>query len=306
MNVILLLLLLLQSLFCCSSCVFLNYFTSKCHDAGVTKSMHSSRFMLMNIATTASDNLQQQQQQLRYYIPIVNTTSMNITPTNPFGLTVFNINDAVTQLLAVANHEDNVIWDESKVKHYRIEYLTKYLESKYIPIQTSQFMSFALSGTWDLKYTNLLTPASVSKDIFRYTSIYQSIQFNDECTGGTLKNVVAWESCDGSGKHTGDLTVINDFIINSKGALVLSLNEHIITPESTAPDDLELLVQTMQKSIPFDMFDPDNSMLSLMYLDPHVRVCKCSGERHSDVVNVFSRRIEANKHAIISKKSGVV
>ena len=67
-----------------------------------------------------------------------------------------NITDVATNLINVAISIEGV--DETDLRFDTIHKLIDTLESKYIPIQTATFMSFALSGTWKHVYTNFLTP----------------------------------------------------------------------------------------------------------------------------------------------------
>lgn len=91
------------------------------------------------------------------HVPIVNSAELKITSSNPFGLQVVNIEAARKELLNIITSTSER-WEADKFKHYRIEYLIKYLESKYMPIHTTQFLSLAMNGDWDHAYTNVLTP----------------------------------------------------------------------------------------------------------------------------------------------------
>jgi hypothetical protein len=100
-----------------------------------------------------SDDITTEEETIIRAVPIINTASLNISVTNPFSFPVKSINDAREEL-----HQILVTGATEAFHHYRVEYLTKVLESSYIPIQTIPFMNFALSGDWSLVYSNVLTP----------------------------------------------------------------------------------------------------------------------------------------------------
>lgn len=90
-------------------------------------------------------------------VPIVNSLNMDISATNPFGPAVSNVQDARQEILALLLNSSYVSEEFTSMHHFRIEYLVKYLESRYVPIQTTSFLSFALNGRWKSIYSNVLT-----------------------------------------------------------------------------------------------------------------------------------------------------
>jgi hypothetical protein len=82
-------------------------------------------------------------------VPIANTTFLSISVTSPFGPACNNVSHALEQL--------NLLLSRESFDHPRIEYLVKFLESKYTPIHTPQFFNMAHSGNWKFMYTNVLT-----------------------------------------------------------------------------------------------------------------------------------------------------
>jgi hypothetical protein len=78
---------------------------------------------------------------------------------------------------------------------------------------------------------------------------------------GELRNSIAWsmEQPGFGSDHRckGDLVVACKYKTTSKGELDVTLEEHLLIPESDPPGDVEELVMAIQRTVPFEMFDPD-------------------------------------------------
>lgn len=189
----------------------------------------------------------------RRTIPIVNTASMNISAANFFGKQVLSTTECKKELIGLLTKKIEI---EEEFLDYRIEYLTKYLEYKYVPIQTIPFLNFALSGNWDMLYSNaLVTRADKSLD----WKISQEI-ISDEGEGSTgiLNNIVKWKLISTDSSYLGNLVVNCKYLFNTKGDLDVALQEHLLMPNGNAPPDVEELIMSIQRSIPFESFDPDD------------------------------------------------
>lgn len=245
------------------------------------------------------------------YVPIINTTALEISASNPFGLRVQSIEaarDELISFLQVTTKEDHDIteadsdkWND-KFRHYRIEYLVKYLESKFIPIHTTQFLSLAIGGDWNLVYSNVLTP--LADEAIQY-QVSQRIKTNEECTGGEVENKIFW-SLDQSGNHgdsqtqqgssiaCGNLYVRSNFDITPKGSIALELQEHVLMPDKL-PRDPEALIMGLQRTVPFNFFDPHESIMSHSYVDPEIRIARVTGAKFVGIFNVFVRCKESQE-----------
>jgi hypothetical protein len=190
----------------------------------------------------------------RRTIPIVNTASMNISAANFFGRQVLSTAECKQELIGLLTKAIEI---EDEFFDYRVEYLTKYLEYNYIPIQTIPFLNFALSGNWDMLYSNaLVTRADKTLDY----KISQEITA-DEGEGtatGILNNIVKWELKSTDCRYIGNLVVNCKYLFNTKGDLDVTLQEHLLLPNGNAPQDVEELIMSIQRSIPFESFDPDD------------------------------------------------
>jgi hypothetical protein len=55
------------------------------------------------------------------------------------------------------------------------------------------------------------------------------------------------------------------------------------------PKDVEKLVQSLQASVPFEIFDPNASTMVTTFVDPDTRIVRVLSEEFPPVVNVFTR-----------------
>ena len=200
------------------------------------------------------DNVESLAEVPRRTIPVVNTAGLNISAANFFGRQVFSVDESRLELVGLLRGEIEI---EEEFLHYRVEYLTKYLEYKYVPIQTIPFLNFALSGEWDILYSNALTPRA--DDSFSYKT-FQEISANESegGNGGLLNNVIRWELNRPNEQCSGDLVVCCQYQLNTKGDLDITLLEHLLIPLGDAPRDVEDLIMSVQKTVPFESFDPND------------------------------------------------
>ena len=190
----------------------------------------------------------------RRTVPVANTAGMNITAANFFGRQVLSTAECKTELIGLLTNRIEI---EKEFMDYRVEYLTKYLEYKYIPIQTTPFLNFALTGEWDMLYSNILTPRADESLEFE---ISQEIVPNEifGSPGGVLNNVINWKLNRADDQSSGNLMVKCEYLFNTKGDLDVTLVEHVLIPKNESPKDIEDLIMSIQRSIPFESFDPDN------------------------------------------------
>ena len=174
-----------------------------------------------------------------------------------FGPQILSVADCKKELLRVIANQKPI---EGDYRRNRIEYLTKYLELNYTPIQTVPFLNYVLSGRWDVIYSNVLIRGADSA--FHY-KICQEITAN-ELEGkfdGSMKNIIKWDLQRADEVCSGDLVVNSKYELNTKGDLNVALLEHLLMPNGDAPKDVEDLIMTVQRSIPFEFFDPDGVLI---------------------------------------------
>mmetsp|Transcript_21486 Transcript_21486/g.20767 ORF Transcript_21486/g.20767 Transcript_21486/m.20767 type:complete len:285 (-) Transcript_21486:127-981(-) len=215
---------------------------------------------------------------------IKNTVGMNISASNFFGNQCFSIKEAKKELIGLLLKEIEI---EEEFLDYRVEYLTKYLEYKYIPIQTIPFLNFALSGTWSMLYSNILRSRADNTLLYKISQEINPSDTEGGGDGGTVDNIIGWELDRPDDKAYGDLIVKCSYRFNTKGDLDVSLIEHLLKPKDESPKDVEDLIMSIQKSIPFESFDPDEILVHNTYIDPDIRISRINGEKFENVVNIF-------------------
>lgn len=62
------------------------------------------------------------------------------------------------------------------------------------------------------------------------------------------------------------------------------------TPVNKTPRDPQTLIASLQRALPKEFFDPDESLIDTTYLDPNVRIVCFLGMRFAGVRHVYQRR----------------
>lgn len=232
----------------------------------------------------------------RRIVPTAQTGDHKISTNNPFGTYVNSSQEAIAELVSLTTQD----WkDATQYSHLRIEYLTKYLESTYIPIQTIPFLNLALEGEWNLCYSNVLTPPREDK-----LSINIEQQLTAEGSKGLISNNIKWSyNTDNNNAYRGIFKVSCTYSVTSKGSFDVSLKEHSIAllpagentqagdVEEILSNDIEIedLLMALQRAIPFEIFDPNEITIVHSFICPDIRIAKISGERFVNVFNIFKR-----------------
>ena len=55
------------------------------------------------------------------------------------------------------------------------------------------------------------------------------------------------------------------------------------------PREVEALVSALQRSVPFEGFDPNGCSVSNTYVGPDMRIARVNGDKFVDVLTVFER-----------------
>lgn len=236
-------------------------------------------------------------------IAIFHPAELNISHSNPFGEEVRSLDDAAAELKHLVVDRRKELADSDFLK-CRIEYLVKVLKQKYVPSFTVEFMNLAMSGDWSHQYSNVLLRRADASLNYR---IVQKIVPEDSKIGegdgkgaerlletnnraiGKVINQVRWSVVDNQDQlNIGELAVHANYTINSKGSLGLCLQDHVMNVEKLTLDPTEL-VMAIQKSIPFQFFDPTNSMTQNVYIDPDMRIAETMGPIFAGVYDIFVR-----------------
>jgi hypothetical protein len=235
-------------------------------------------------------------------VAIANTASFNISVQNPFGPIVSRAQarDELLSLLAAEPGDGTTAGDNGgSTLPFRVDYLIKVLEDGFIPPQTVAFFNLIVGGEWELLYSNVLTPRKDDQLLFRIEQEIQPNSATDQLNSGQLINRILWNVTQQGAVATGELLVKTEYVLNSRGGLDVSLREHILLPKEL-PKDPEELIMSIQRSIPFEFFDPDQAMMINTYLDPALRITKVTGPIFRNVVNIFAKKSTASASAAIA------
>jgi len=216
-------------------------------------------------------------------IPIVKSDFLDISIARPFGMPCEGVAAATDEI-------NSIISDgfEEYSRHFRVEYLVKYLENIYVPIHTPAFFNLAHSGKWKLVYSSWLTPFAESQ---LNTSVTQSIKPADESDSekGEILNNITWSFLESSGKFSfGSFLIKCEYKMTITGALAVKVVENVLLPE-IIPDDVEDLIVKIQRSIPFEIFDPDGSIMGTSFINPNFRVARMLNSNVPNVINIYRR-----------------
>lgn len=194
------------------------------------------------------------------YLATENVISHEISLENPFGNPCSRVSDAKMELLQLVDFPSKTF-----DVHSRIDYLAKVLQSSFIPFQTIPFLNLAISGDWNKSYSSIRCPRP-SPDF--YFHITQSIiPHSLQAKGGLLIDTVQWKYIDNSlpeVNYSGQFEIRSNFSYSRKGELQILLDEHLLRPETSVPENVEEFIYEIQRSIPFDSFDPSDAVIQTM------------------------------------------
>jgi hypothetical protein len=176
---------------------------------------------------------------------------------------------------------------------YRIDYLVKYLESQYVPIHTKEFYSMAHSGEWMLLYSNSLAPRAHENLSLTVT---QEIRPGPSNSNGTVCYNINWDLEQEIENAVGILKVHCSYSLSPNGAMQVALAEHVLLPDIfpsiqglSIDKSCEQLVEFIQSSVPYEVFDPDQTTVGTSFLSPQFRIARVLGNKYPNVINIFYR-----------------
>lgn len=167
----------------------------------------------------------------------------------------------------------------------KFDKIIRSLESQYMltPIQTSQFLNYAICGKWKLIYSSFPTPKADN------TLIYDIDQIINPGDGsyGEINNIINWKLERENDDACGKLTVSCSYNMTSRGGLEITLKDHILNVEKIPKNVQELLV-TMQRTIPFEFFDPNEYIATNTFIDPKLKIVRMSSsDTITNLINIF-------------------
>ena len=208
---------------------------------------------------------------------------------NPFGSIPNDVSEAIEEVKTLAL-KSRIGSPEPQIA-FRIDYLVKYLESKYVPIHTKEFYSMTHNGNWSLLYSNSL---SSNVDPKLECNFIQSISSSESHTEGLIINNIYWKYAQVPEDASGVLEVNCRYKVSASGAMAVSLIDHILRPEVFPYNEglgmdksCEMLLESIQTSIPFESFDPNDTLIGTSFMAPNFRIARVLGERYPNLINIF-------------------
>ena len=205
-----------------------------------------------------------------YVAPIVNKARSDISVENPYGDVITSKAAARKEILEILRTKV-----DSLDIHFRLEYLVKVLERTHTPIQTIPFLNHAIAGKWNKVYTNVISPRAVSS---LKCDVQQIVQYNSsKLDEGWLTEQLSWclvPTDNGKGSPGGSSSQCDTAIeglfevrcsysVNSRGQLSVCVEEHCLRPNGRLPDNVEAFVLDLQRTVPFESFDPDGTIIDI-------------------------------------------
>ena len=172
-----------------------------------------------------------------------------------------------------------------------VESYVNTLEERYVPVQTLEFLNFAMTGDWQLLFSTNLSGGL--RRNFRLRELFQRIEAKG--LKGTITNEATWDLAEHTSSifdATGTFSVQCTYKINQGARMITDLQEHILQPSrgSKIPQDIPSLVGLLHRAMPKELFDPSEHAMDTTYLDGDLRIVRMTGPRFEGVRDIFIRR----------------
>ena len=86
----------------------------------------------------------------------------------------------------------------------------------------------------------------------------------------------------------GDFQVKSTYEFNTKGDMFLKVQEMLLLPV-TLPKNIDGMITSLQSTVPYDSFDPNEAYYSNTFIGTDVRITRVSGEKLREIVNIYVR-----------------
>jgi hypothetical protein len=171
-----------------------------------------------------------------------------------------------------------------------VEMYVNALEEAHVPPLTLDFFNLAMTGDWQLLFSTNLS--SGPKPNFRLRELLQRIDSNR--LEGHLTNVATFDFAEDGTTFdmTGTFSVKCTYQINQGARMDCKLEDFILEPAkgSRIPTDVPSLVGMLHRSMPMEMFDPNQHAMDTTYLDGDLKIVRLTGHKFEGVRDIFIRR----------------
>jgi hypothetical protein len=199
-------------------------------------------------------------------------------------LSIFEIKDNLLDLLP------RMTGTEEEFREVELSVNT--LESKYVPPQTLDFLNLAMGGEWQLLFSTNLRGGP--RPFFRLKEMFQKV--NPTGLKGSVVNVVRWDLMQdqesGIFDCSGTFSAVCSYEINQGARMIMELKDHTLelARGSAVPSDVQGLVGQIHRSMPTELFDPNQHAMDTTYLDGNLRITRMTGPSFEGIRNIFMRR----------------
>jgi hypothetical protein len=188
-----------------------------------------------------------------------------------------------------------------------VEAYVNTLEERYTPVQTLDFLNFAMCGEWQLLFSTNF--AGGPRPNFRLRELFQRVEADN--LEGIVTNEATWDLAEDGPtfESTGTFSVKCSYQINQGSRMVMELEDHVLSPArgSKLPQDVPALVGLLHRIMPKELFDPNDHAMDTTYLDGDTRIVRMTGPKFEGVRDIFIRRgrMEINPTKAIDTGTGV-
>jgi len=118
-------------------------------------------------------------------------------------------------------------------------------------------------------------------------TLYQNIETNDD--SGVITNTASWEFNEQSEDDStvsstskGIFKIEASYTFQSTGRMIYTLKNHLVKPIGyNLPSDVPKLVSLLYKSIPLELFDPNNLGMDVTFMDDKIKIVRISSSQQS-------------------------
>ena len=132
---------------------------------------------------------------------------------------------------------------------------------------SGDFIDLAVNGDWELLYPLVKSTTVLIDGIDQHVEVVEG--------AGAATNSIRWTFDEDRGvfETKSTLRATED----ARSDFLFSLEGHYLKPAKKLTSDAAEVVDSMARTVPFELFDPDLSVASLVYADPLLKIMKVTG-----------------------------
>ncbi|KAJ8601115.1 hypothetical protein CTAYLR_008822 [Chrysophaeum taylorii] len=135
---------------------------------------------------------------------------------------------------------------------------------------SEDFVSFAVAGDWQLDYATRRDSTNLTKSYVRVRDISQTVEKDASRTR------VAWTLPTTGDAGTLEVRSTMRFQAEPRPHHVLRLDGHFLKPLHKLSAEPTDVVNHVAASVPYELFHPDRTVIELLYVDPELKILRCT------------------------------